>query len=92
MASSRENAGRQLYSGNSNQGSITSPVNIAPSLFHNKTPSKNLYHFLYIFENCSNVLFRLRIRQYSPLQVRSYNVSSPHVITKKTHLRVALLI
>ena len=59
MASSRENAGRQLYSGNSNQGSITSPVNIAPSLFHNKTPSKqrfNLYHFLYIFENCSNVL------------------------------------
>ena len=95
MASSRENAGRQLYSGNSNQGSITSPVNIAPSLFHNKTPSKqrfNLYHFLYIFENCSNVLFRLRIRQYSPLQVRSYNVSSLPVITKKTHLRVALLI
>ena len=43
MASSRENAGRQLYSGNSNQGSITSPVNIAPSLFHNKNPSKQRF-------------------------------------------------
>lgn len=44
MASSRgENAGRQLYTGNSNQGSITSPVNIAPFLFYKKTPSKQRF-------------------------------------------------
>ena len=91
MASSRENTGRQLYTGNSNQGSITSPVNIVPSLFSNKTPSKEKSNFLYILEEFY-VLFRLPIRQYSPHQVRSYNGSSPPAITKKTHPKVATII
>jgi len=37
MASSRENSGRQLYTGNSNQGSITSPIT-NPPIF--STPSQ----------------------------------------------------